>query len=1434
MLTRLRLRKLVGLAVIAVTLVGGGFAGPAQAGTTYTFTNAGQTGPTGPTQSQVNSAYTNTPLAGTVSVISGIQTWTVPFTGTYRITANGAQGGDFNAGAQGGQLGGRGAVIAGDFSLQQGDVLRILVGQRGGERSGTVANNGIGAGGGGTFVATSSNTPLVVAGGGGAAGQTNNTNSNASTSTSGRDGTDNTPGRGGINGGGGGAAMGGTAGNGGTPGGQGSSCSFGSGGGGFFSRGGHNCEGDAPQIGGQGFVNGGVGGAADTRNGGVPGGFGGGAGVGHRAPGGGGYSGGGGDQGIGGGGGGGSFNAGANQSNSLGQSGHGLVTMQLLQAPPSVTSAVPSSVTVSSASLGGNVTADGGLSVTARGVVWATTQNPALGGSGVTNISAGSGTGTFTVGLSGLSPGTTYYVRAYATNNMATSYGTQQSFTTLKLDQTVTFADVLPSSTFGDAPFTVSPTTDANGLTPSLSASPAAVCAVTGPNGEGAFTVTIVGGGDCTLTASQGGNTTYNAATPVTRSFTVARAAQAIDFPPVNDLPFAPTSRALSATTSSALAVIFASDTPTICTVSGADLTTLREGECTLVASQAGNDNFLPAAHVTRSFTVTLASQTVTLSDSPQRTYGDAPFAPTTVSSTGVGITPVLSSSTPAVCTTDGTTVTVVASGACALEASVAGDDRYLPASVQLQIAVARRELTLTGTVVTESRVYDGTTDAVVSEGTSLSLVGVLAQDVPDVSFNPVLVWADSRAGIHTVSVSGLSVVVGSRAEHYVLSFTGAPTVTATIHPRSLTVSGFAPITRPFDGTTAVDLPPCNTYELIGVLTGESVTLTCPSTGTTAAAAVGTHVVTPSLPYTLTGVHADNYTFTPPTINATITKALAQMWFTTGLVQVLQPGTVMAALPAATVNPITAGTLIMDWQDGAPPSAPGRYRVNLTLESQSHQAAPLATFVSVIAAQSLPQGMTPPTIGPRTPTDDDGEPVTPSLPPSEVTARKDDQPVTTNVTRPTDTDIQVADDQSQVVLTFTARGQAAGTARPLAAATDLTLLAGGVLDVTGSGFKPLTTVEVWMFSEPQLIGVVQADATGGFVTQFDVPRTVRAGEHVIQLNGITNQNLLGSFSLGVLVEVPASDAEPAPLRRANGRLLTATSRGPAVIIGQRPVVVRADVERNQRVLGVARDTLTLTREDRVDDWVARLSPQPNGQVGLVADRNLVLSNGATIDASIGGFAPFSSVFVWVLSEPRLLGRAITDGNGATQFRVILPQDLAYGRHTLQLVATTEEGQTLGISVGVWRIKDAKPFTDVQLDATHGAAIATLAANGDIAGFADKTFKPHRTLRAHHATHMLARIFDTPVMPAYTIGLGLTRGQAAVMLAKLFAATPHESVERMPFEDVTDPTQQAAVSALYAQGLVTGYANGRFRPDAMITRAQFVSMVAHAQQHLAGV
>lgn len=105
---------------------------------------------------------------------------------------------------------------------------------------------------------------------------------------------------------------------------------------------------------------------------------------------------------------------------------------------PEVVTYEVTDITGTSAKCGGNITSDGGATVTMRGVCWSIGQTPKVSDN-KTNDSTGAG--SFFSNITGLIPSTTYYVRAYATNSAGTGYGSAMSFTTWQALQTGTMTD---------------------------------------------------------------------------------------------------------------------------------------------------------------------------------------------------------------------------------------------------------------------------------------------------------------------------------------------------------------------------------------------------------------------------------------------------------------------------------------------------------------------------------------------------------------------------------------------------------------------------------------------------------------------------------------------------------------------------------------------------------------------------------------------------------------------------------------------------------------------------------------------------------------------------------------------------------------------------------------------------------------------------------
>jgi hypothetical protein len=161
--------------------------------------------------------------------------------------------------------------------------------------------------------------------------------------------------------------------------------------------------------------------------------------------------------------------------------------------------------------------------------------------------------------------------------------------------QAITFAQPA-SQVLSSGTLAVSPTAD-SGLTVSLASTTASICTVSG------FSVTFVAIGNCSLSASQAGDSTYAAATDVVRTFAITNP-QTITFAQPADQLLSASSITVAPSASSALAVALVATTPAVCSVTGFVVSFLANGICTLTGSQSGNATFSPAADVSQSFTI--------------------------------------------------------------------------------------------------------------------------------------------------------------------------------------------------------------------------------------------------------------------------------------------------------------------------------------------------------------------------------------------------------------------------------------------------------------------------------------------------------------------------------------------------------------------------------------------------------------------------------------------------------------------------------------------------------------------------------------------------------------------------------------------------------------------------------------------------------------
>jgi len=120
-------------------------------------------------------------------------------------------------------------------------------------------------------------------------------------------------------------------------------------------------------------------------------------------------------------------------TNIVGTSYGAQISFTTLNTPTVSATTAGATITSSSASSGGTITSDGGAEITSRGIVYGTSTN-----SYTYTVTTGTGTGTYTSSMSGLSPATTYYVKAFATNSVGTVYGPEINFTTIAIAPSIT------------------------------------------------------------------------------------------------------------------------------------------------------------------------------------------------------------------------------------------------------------------------------------------------------------------------------------------------------------------------------------------------------------------------------------------------------------------------------------------------------------------------------------------------------------------------------------------------------------------------------------------------------------------------------------------------------------------------------------------------------------------------------------------------------------------------------------------------------------------------------------------------------------------------------------------------------------------------------------------------------------------------------------
>jgi hypothetical protein len=290
------------------------------------------------------------------------------------------------------------------------------------------------------------------------------------------------------------------------------------------------------------------------------------------------------------------------------------VTGGIVQSVPNVSATnVASGITATSASTGGTVLSDGGSAVTERGIAYGTSSGPTVADATVT---AGTGTGSFTLDLTGLSTATTYFYRAYATNALGTDYGPERSFTTASASPaTVTTAPpaIVESNS---ARLGGNVTADGGGA---VTLRGVAYGTSSGPTIAG--DTIVIGSGPGAFSRAATGlvpGTTYFARAFATnmagtsygpeRMFRTRKLEQRIEFPEIAALDEGADRLVLAASATSRLPVTYEVADTGIARISGDTLIVLRPGTTEVTAGQPGNVTYARAESVSRQLVIVARS----------------------------------------------------------------------------------------------------------------------------------------------------------------------------------------------------------------------------------------------------------------------------------------------------------------------------------------------------------------------------------------------------------------------------------------------------------------------------------------------------------------------------------------------------------------------------------------------------------------------------------------------------------------------------------------------------------------------------------------------------------------------------------------------------------------------------------------------------------
>ena len=408
-------------------------------------------------------------------------------------------------------------------------------------------------------------------------------------------------------------------------------------------------------------------------------------------------------------------------------------------------------------------------------------------------------------------------------NNYNAATTVEQMLTVVKADQAITF-DALSGKTYGDAAFELTATAS-SGLVVAYSSSDESVATISGN------TVTIVGAGTTTITATQSGNVNYNAATPVEQPLTVGQSGQTITFAALADKTYGDAAFTLTATASSGLAVTYSSSNTAVATVSGNTITIVGAGTTTITASQSGDANYLAATPVDQALTVNKGNQVLTLDPLPTGSQPlnevSGPVQLTASSTSGLPVTITLGAGSAATLNGSNQLENIQPTGTITINADQAGDDNYNPASISVTYDVGKQN---------QSILFASLSELTYSDGLTFDLAGsAMASSTLAVTYSVLSGPATLSGTVLTVTGSGTVWIKASQPGDG--TWNAAPDVTRplTIKKAGIVIGNFASLEKTY-GDAAFTLAASSvstgqfsyssSNPLVATVSGNTVTIT--------------------------------------------------------------------------------------------------------------------------------------------------------------------------------------------------------------------------------------------------------------------------------------------------------------------------------------------------------------------------------------------------------------------------------------------------------------------------------------------------------------------------------------------------------------------------------------------------------------------------------